>query len=1259
MADSVVITLTAVDQTSEVAAAVASSLDDLGAAAASASSPLEELSSSSASTVDDLQGMSSAAAEASGSLEDIGSGAASGLQDVSAAATDASDGIGEVSDAAGEASGSLGEMGEAGEAAGTKVGEGAEEGGGNLENMLSVVEAISPALIEAFSVGALVEFGASILESAENFEILSNKTGVSITYLEQLKPVADTSGTSIDALATAIFRMGTNIDQGTTKTVTGLNQLAAATGNQSLQWSTLVASGTSTEDMFKEITDALHSMSDQQEANTIGTEIFGRQYMNMAAAVHDGSLKAAADQKVSSDAQVEALAKQKQALTNLEDEIENKAIGVLGTMAAVFTSSASAIDKQRVALALDEGPISAIEALWGAGKATLASMPPPPKVMTQAPTATKPTEDFVATLKQAKDAVAALSASQLAQISADIQLHNSTTQIATDFHLSSAAIDLVKTKLADQAKAESQAEAATKAHAAAVKADAEYQTDYGEAVMGTLPQEDAIIKLLNEHYLSTKQITEELPVTETAIKAVQAAEKARVEEEKVGDAQLLQGAKDFIAAMKEEEALEVARYGDITKISTALTDMGDKGTLAFPGMTAGAKELTTALAAQEKQLVQNFSSFTNWDKDAKLVEGDLSSLASATTGTFSTVVGDIGKGAKAVQSFGDAIGQIESGNLLAGITGIATGVIGLASDLWNSVFGLNATQTALQNLGVTVQNQLFGDPWFASQTEELKELQGQVPLTEATLDDLFQGIDAGGQQATEALSTLGSLLPEIETNATEATATSEDLFTTYKAGGASATTAMTDLNTMVTDFQSQASSTSGVWSNAFQTLIQQSQQLGVNVSGITSALTTQVNNATTGLNDAFGVVNSAYTAMAADQKTLADSSSTSTDIQTATADLLTQQQILAAIQPTTQAAATGLADAAVATVDANMKMGDSFVDAVKAAEPSIQGLQQQLTATGFSGGAAFSLLSQEVSLATGAVSGPALTAVEGMTSAVTGLANAGGLTQSSFAGLEGSIGTTFKSLTAQGASSQAVLAALQPDLQTAWQLEQQYGYTADSVTQSLINQGVQSGLVGEQQKSSTQQMIDALNNMSSDLDILVGKIQGLGGAAQSAASVMNDAFSTVKNPNVSLTYTAPSPTSATPTSSTSGPPGAVDTSYTPPALGTGGLVSQKTLAWVAESGPEAVVPISASNGAGIGPLPGYAPSAPAGPVTITFNVNPIVNVNGTTDPEATAAAVVDAVVGSGQLRSALANLAVAPVLSSRGLLVQPSRAVAP
>jgi hypothetical protein len=448
---------------------------------------------------------------------------------------------------------------------------------------------------------------------------------------------------------------------------------------------------------------------------------------------------------------------------------------------------------------------------------------------------------------------------------------------------------------------------------------------------------------------------------------------------------------------------------------------------------------------------------------------------SAGFSTASAVSGALGGGTLA-QGAGGALGGLEAGAAIGTIfpgigTAIGAGVgaaVGGAVGLIKGIVG-SAGRDAVKD--------------FANQQGGFDNLHSQLTM-----------LGADGDKLWKELSNVGS------NNKDQATHAIQDV-----------TDALNKQNKAMSDL----ANTTGVWTKAQNDMVQAQLAAGDASGQAAKLLAAQNTNATTGLNTAFGVSSSAFTAQDADKAVLSSSSSTAAQIDAAQKDLTTQQGILDAVQVRSQRQASALAGAILGVVDANLKAGQSFTQAFAGAAPAIQGLQQQLDKTGFSGGAAFDFLNHEVKLATGSISGPALTAVEGITAAMTGLANQSALTQDMFSGLEEQVGTTFQTLVDGGATSQEAMAALQPDIQAAWEAEQEFGYKADDVTQALIDQGVQSGIVGEKQKSSTQQMIDALNHVATTLDHIAHFMTGdLVSAAQTSADGIQRAYDGVTGPDI-------------------------------------------------------------------------------------------------------------------------------------------------
>lgn len=100
--------------------------------------------------------------------------------------------------------------------------------------------------------------------------------------------------------------------------------------------------------------------------------------------------------------------------------------------------------------------------------------------------------------------------------------------------------------------------------------------------------------------------------------------------------------------------------------------------------------------------------------------------------------------------------------------------------------------------------------------------------------------------------------------------------------------------------------------------------------------------------------------------------------------------------------------------------------------------------------------------------------LSGITQILHGLSEAGGLTQDTFNALGDSAANQLQRLTDRGVDADQALLGMQPTLQALWEAQKQFGFQADDTTQALINQGVEAGLVGANQQSINQKILDVL-----------------------------------------------------------------------------------------------------------------------------------------------------------------------------------------
>lgn len=204
----------------------------------------------------------------------------------------------------------------------------------------------------------------------------------------------------------------------------------------------------------------------------------------------------------------------------------------------------------------------------------------------------------------------------------------------------------------------------------------------------------------------------------------------------------------------------------------------------------------------------------------------------------------------------------------------------------------------------------------------------------------------------------------------------------------------------------------------------------------------------------------------------------------------------------TQTSANAMTAAAIASFDELIKRGLSASEALKIMSPVIDSLAKQLESTGFTGGAAFAEIQALASLAADKVAGPMLKSIEGLNSVMTGLQNAGLLTQDMFAGLVEQINATFGELISQGFDGDRVMQMMQPTLQRIWELMQDFGYEVDDATKALLVQAQEAGLVGEAHRDAG--------------DVAVKAMQAAAAAMEHVATILERVFGTTQDQAAAL-----------------------------------------------------------------------------------------------------------------------------------------------
>jgi hypothetical protein len=505
-----------------------------------------------------------------------------------------------------------------------------------------------------------------------------------------------------------------------------------------------------------------------------------------------------------------------------------------------------------------------------------------------------------------------------------------------------------------------------------------------------------------------------------------------------------------------------------------------------------------------RSLNQLASSFQQWAQ-----------IAGAAMGSVGKVIGSAVAGAATLM---DSLSKIKQGASEKGPQGgldIVTGALGFAgaiggfaqmlvemftTPIWQQLmqsigkeWGVNISEGLAKQIEADAQTlkpgYSFGDPHTGHGAQQ----SSQIGTEAAKILHLQDIIGEGGGLSASNLSRF--------------TARLHDVFSFIQRGEISAAQGAKVLNDNWAEFAKTGTDAAGVLSPALVTIQQLNTQFGTASQAIKDYQAEQLAGAASGILMSLKSTDDAVKRLAEDRAALDDilarapedtplDPTAQSSIDALNKDMLLQQQIIDATKVHSQSAAQGIAGAIIGIVDANMRAGMSFISAVRGQSDSIAMLQQQLKDTGYAGGAAFDFLAKEVDLVNDAVAGPSLASIDGLAQGMRGLLNIGQLTQPVFSGIASQITDTVNAMKGQGKDMNTVLAAIAPDLQVIWEAQKKFNFTVDAGTQALLDQAVAQGMVGENQKSSTQQMIDALNKIADTLDKIAGKWGVVGDAVE-------------------------------------------------------------------------------------------------------------------------------------------------------------------
>lgn len=160
---------------------------------------------------------------------------------------------------------------------------GLKKGEQSMQQFKKVAGNIAAGIAAAFSINAIRNMIDDFTELGDKMDKMSIRTGVSVESLSALKFAAEQSGTDIDQLGQALFRMNRRIGNFSTASGPALRALTQ------LGFNAQEFIGLPTEQKFMKITDALNAIDDKALRDQFGFEVFGDNFRQLVPLLEQGS----------------------------------------------------------------------------------------------------------------------------------------------------------------------------------------------------------------------------------------------------------------------------------------------------------------------------------------------------------------------------------------------------------------------------------------------------------------------------------------------------------------------------------------------------------------------------------------------------------------------------------------------------------------------------------------------------------------------------------------------------------------------------------------------------------------------------------------------------------------------------------------------------------------------------------------------------------------------------------------------------------
>lgn len=151
--------------------------------------------------------------------------------------------------------------------------------GGVSSDLLGTLGKLGPAITGAFSVGAIVSFGKSLVDMASQIHDVAEQTGLSTDAVQELKYAATQTGTTFETVTKSIDKLSKNLEDGNKNTTQSLKELGLS----------LVDLQRMTPDQaFTAVAEAIKQVPDPMKQTQLAMELFGKSGAQILPAIKEG-----------------------------------------------------------------------------------------------------------------------------------------------------------------------------------------------------------------------------------------------------------------------------------------------------------------------------------------------------------------------------------------------------------------------------------------------------------------------------------------------------------------------------------------------------------------------------------------------------------------------------------------------------------------------------------------------------------------------------------------------------------------------------------------------------------------------------------------------------------------------------------------------------------------------------------------------------------------------------------------------------------